>query len=400
MTVVKLLLSLLLLPTLSEASNQPPRFQNYFFQSYLLIYENTPVGTSITQLQAVDPDGEPLIFGVVGEEAMRYFAVQEMTGVVWLRQPLDRETKSEMQVEFSVSDSQGVVKNTVNIQIGDVNDNAPSFLNQPYAVQIPENTPVGTSVFMVNATDPDQGVGGSVLFSFQPPSPFFSIDGARGIVTVTRALDYETTTAYQLTVNATDQDKRRPLSSLANLAITITDIQDMDPIFTNLPYSTNIMEDAPPGYEVRKIRAIDQDLGRPRGIGYTIMSGNTNSMFALDYISGSLTVSGQLDRENPLYSSGFTITVKATELNDDRTPSSATVMTTFTILLIDKNDNPPRFNSSEYRVLIPELAQVGFALPLYIQVEDKDEKPLTEGAGIRQTSSFLTCSPPITQASN
>ncbi|XP_016085598.1 cadherin-23 [Sinocyclocheilus grahami] len=373
MTVVKLLLSLLLLHKLSEASNQPPRFQNYFFQSYLLIYENTPVGTSITQLQAVDPDGEPLIFGVVGEEAMRYFAVQETTGVVWLRQPLDRESKSEMQVEFSVSDSQGVVKNTVNIQIGDVNDNAPSFLNQPYAVQIPENTPVGTSVFMVNATDPDQGVGGSVLFSFQPPSLFFSIDGARGIVTVTRTLDYETTTAYQLTVNATDQDKRRPLSSLANLAITITDIQDMDPIFTNLPYSTNIMEDAPPGYEVRKIRAIDQDLGRPRGIGYTIISGNTNSMFALDYISGSLTVSGQLDRENPLYSSGFTITVKATELNEDRTPSSATVMTTFTILLIDKNDNPPRFNSSEYRVLIPELAQVGFALPLYIQVEDKDE---------------------------
>lgn len=39
-------------------------------------------------------------------------------------------------------------------------------------------------------------------------------------------------------------------------------------------------------------------------------SGNTNSMFALDYISGSLTVSGQLDRENPLYSSGFTITVR------------------------------------------------------------------------------------------
>ncbi|RXN13947.1 cadherin-23-like isoform X1 [Labeo rohita] len=89
------------------ASNQPPRFQNYFFQSYLLIYEDTPVGTSITQLQAIDPDGEPLIYGVVGEEAMRYFAVQGTTGVVWLRQPLDRETKSEMQVEFSVSDSQG-----------------------------------------------------------------------------------------------------------------------------------------------------------------------------------------------------------------------------------------------------------------------------------------------------
>lgn len=130
---------------------------------------------------------------------------------------------------------------------------------------------------MVNATDPDQGTGGSVLFSFQPPSPFFAIDGARGTVTVIRPLDYETTSAYQLTVNATvstqtreafwlyiskdnwihvhilnfcfyfyqDQDKLRPLSRLANLAISITDVQDMDPIFTNLPYSTNIEEDIP-----------------------------------------------------------------------------------------------------------------------------------------------------------
>ncbi|XP_048863831.1 cadherin-23 isoform X2 [Brienomyrus brachyistius] len=373
--IYKLLLSCFILHSVAQAFNQPPRFQNYFFQTYLLIYEDTPVGSSVTQLRAVDPDEEPLVYGVVGEEAMRYFAVESNTGVVWLRQPLDRETKSEMQVAFTVSDSQGVVKDTVNVQIGDVNDNAPTFYNQPYNVRIPENTPVGTSVFMVNATDPDQGTGGSVLFSFQPPSPFFSIDGARGTVTVSRPLDYETTVAYQLTVNATDQDKRRPLSSLANLAIIITDVQDMDPIFINLPYSTNIYEDSPPGYEVRKIMAIDQDRGNPRGIGYSIVSGNTNSMFALDYISGSLTVNGQLDRENPLYSVGFILTVRATELNEDRTPSTASVFTTFTILVVDKNDNAPQFNSSEYRVRITELAQVGFALPLFIQVEDKDEGP-------------------------
>lgn len=64
---------------------------------------------------------------------------------------------------------------------------------------------------------------------------------------------------------------------------------------------------------------------------------------------------------------------KATELKEDRSPSNATVTTTFTILLIDKNDNAPKFNSSEYRVRITELAQVGFALPLFIQAEDKDE---------------------------
>uniref|UniRef100_A0A8C6MUZ9 Cadherin related 23 (otocadherin) n=1 Tax=Mus spicilegus TaxID=10103 RepID=A0A8C6MUZ9_MUSSI len=364
---------LMLMPGCWGQVNRLPFFTNHFFDTYLLISEDTPVGSSVTQLLARDMDNDPLVFGVSGEEASRFFAVEPDTGVVWLRQPLDRETKSEFTVEFSVSDHQGVITRKVNIQVGDVNDNAPTFHNQPYSVRIPENTPVGTPIFIVNATDPDLGAGGSVLYSFQPPSPFFAIDSARGIVTVIQELDYEVTQAYQLTVNATDQDKTRPLSTLANLAIIITDVQDMDPIFINLPYSTNIYEHSPPGTTVRVITAVDQDKGRPRGIGYTIVSGNTNSIFALDYISGALTLNGLLDRENPLYSHGFILTVKGTELNDDRTPSDATVTTTFNILVIDINDNAPEFNSSEYSVAITELAQVGFALPLFIQVVDKDE---------------------------
>uniref|UniRef100_A0A2K6MW61 Cadherin related 23 n=1 Tax=Rhinopithecus bieti TaxID=61621 RepID=A0A2K6MW61_RHIBE len=373
--------------------NRLPFFTNHFFDTYLLISEDTPVGSSVTQLLARDMDNDPLVFGVSGEEASRFFAVEPDTGVVWLRQPLDRETKSEFTVEFSVSDHQGVITRKVNIQVGDVNDNAPTFHNQPYSVRIPENTPVGTPIFIVNATDPDLGAGGSVLYSFQPPSQFFAIDSARGIVTVIRELDYETTQAYQLTVNATDQDKTRPLSTLANLAIIITDVQDMDPIFINLPYSTNIYEHSPPGTTVRIITAIDQDKGRPRGIGYTIVSGNTNSIFALDYISGALTLNGLLDRENPLYSHGFILTVKGTELNDDRTPSDATVTTTFNILVIDINDNAPEFNSSEYSVAITELAQVGFALPLFIQVVDKDEATDNDAGTFGEVNYFFSDDP-------
>lgn len=57
----------------------------------------------------------------------------------------------------------------------------------------------------------------------------------------------------------------------------------------------------------------------PFGIGCTnylcshyllFFSGNTNSIFALDYISGALTLNGPLDRENPFYSAGFILTVK------------------------------------------------------------------------------------------
>lgn len=49
------------------------------------------IGSSVTQLLARDLDNDPLVFGVVGEEASRFFAVESMTGVIWLRQPLDRE---------------------------------------------------------------------------------------------------------------------------------------------------------------------------------------------------------------------------------------------------------------------------------------------------------------------
>uniref|UniRef100_A0A8D2M3P2 Cadherin-23 n=1 Tax=Zonotrichia albicollis TaxID=44394 RepID=A0A8D2M3P2_ZONAL len=350
-------------PCRTSWGNRLPYFINYFFDTYLLINEDTPVGSSVAQLLARDLDNDPLVYGVVGEEASRFFAVESLTETVALH-PL-----------LLLSSGPQVIKGTVNIQVGDVNDNAPQFHNQPYSVRIPENTPVGTPIFIVNATDPDQGAGGSVLYSFQPPSDFFAIDSGRGIVTVIRELDYEVTQAYQLQVNATDQDKHKPLSTLANLAVIITDVQDMDPIFINLPYSTNIYENSPPGTTVRMITAVDQDKGRPRGIGYTIVSGNTNSIFALDYISGALTLNGPLDRENPFYTSGFILTVKGTELNDDRTPSNASVTTTFNILVIDVNDNAPEFNSSEYSVAITELAQVGFALPLYIQVQDKDEGP-------------------------
>lgn len=60
---------------------------------FLFLSCSTTPGSSVTQLLARDMDNDPLVFGVSGEEASRFFAVEPDTGVVWLRQPLDREVR-------------------------------------------------------------------------------------------------------------------------------------------------------------------------------------------------------------------------------------------------------------------------------------------------------------------
>lgn len=47
----------------------------------------------MARLNALDPEGEPLTYGLMGEEAERYFDVESDSGVVWLRHPLDREVR-------------------------------------------------------------------------------------------------------------------------------------------------------------------------------------------------------------------------------------------------------------------------------------------------------------------
>lgn len=71
-------------------------FENHVFTLWPLTQCDLwlcPAGSSVTQLKASDPEGEPLVYGVSGEEAMRYFSVNSVTGVVWLRQQLDREVR-------------------------------------------------------------------------------------------------------------------------------------------------------------------------------------------------------------------------------------------------------------------------------------------------------------------
>lgn len=102
------------------------------------------------------------------------FTVDRNSGVVILRQPLDRESQDLVEVIISITDEgiAGSEPNTVSLRreitILDENDNIPEFHNRPYSANISESSPLGSTLFVtkdVIVTDNDGGVNADVTIS-------------------------------------------------------------------------------------------------------------------------------------------------------------------------------------------------------------------------------------------
>ena len=104
-------------------------------------------------------------------------------------------------------------------------------LNHRNRVFVEENTPPGTVVFQVKATDADYGNNSIITYSFLPSkyAAKFSIDASTGNITVIGKLDRENTSEIILRINATDGT----FTVTSELFVVITDVNDNKPIFTS-----------------------------------------------------------------------------------------------------------------------------------------------------------------------
>lgn len=107
----------------------------------------------------------------------------------------------------------------------------------------------------------------------------FSIDGTSGVLVLERFLDREVQSTYQVTVRASDRGAPSPLSSLANVTITILDINDNPPVFEQRDQLATVAEDVAPGTEVLRVHAASKDIGTNAEITYSIRSGNQHGKF-------------------------------------------------------------------------------------------------------------------------
>ncbi|XP_068446083.1 uncharacterized protein [Clinocottus analis] len=276
-----------------------------------------------------------------------------------LQNPLDREKEETHTLVLIASDGgephrSGTVR--IHITVLDANDNAPVCSQPVYKAEVKENSPEGTVVTTVRANDADKGINGDVTFSIahvtREAKQLFEVNVQTGEIRVAGKLDFEKSKTYQLNVKASDHGG---YSDTCNVIIQIIDENDNVPVIQMMSFSNSISEDSPPGTTIAVINVDDEDSD---GNGVVKCSINSDMPFKIESsLTGYYTIvtDDVLDRESvPEYN--ITITVS------DQGSPPLTSRKHMTVKVSDVNDNPPKFDQSEYSQTLPENNSPGFSV--------------------------------------
>lgn len=205
-----------------------------------------------------------------------------------------------------------------------VNPNAP--VANDGTVSIDTDTPAGSTVIKVAASDLDAGDNLSYAITAGNGSGQFAINGSTGKITTTGSV---VEGQYVLTVMVTDSGVPT-LSDTAQITIDVSPAggsSNSPPVANDA--SGSVAEDAAIGTSVTTVTSTDPDAGDSRT--YAITAGNTGGAFAIDSNTGEVTTATALDYETV---SSYSLTVTVTD--GGGLIDNATV----TITVTDVNENP------------------------------------------------------------
>ncbi|KAK6642111.1 hypothetical protein RUM44_013834 [Polyplax serrata] len=351
-----------LIVEVQDVNDNPPVFER--FEYSVSVPESLPVNSQIQQVTAVDQDtgnNARLTYRIKSSNDSNVFGIFPNSGLIYLKEKLDRETKSHYEILVGVTDN-GTPADTattkVLVTVLDANDNDPKFRKDSYEFHVEENSPVGTFVGKISATDADAGANALIKFSFIPGSLTFRINPSTGDIYATKPLDRETKSSYELVAEARDQGVP-PRSFRVPVRIHVADLNDNSPELIDPREDViSVREEQPPGTEVTKIKAIDKDDGNNATITYSILKGRDSDgygVFTIDPISGSIRTRVVLDHEER---SIYRLAVAAT---DGGNPPRQTVRV-LRVEVLDLSDHRPTFTSSTLHFKVKENVKVGFVV--------------------------------------
>ena len=339
-----------------DVNDNAPVFDENPF--YVFVNETLPIGSIVTNvINATDAD-------TVSEGNLRYcilsggfgkFIIDENTGVITLVNNLDVETYT---VQVQVSDGKFEVETNLSLQVIDQNNHKPVFLMDVFTASFPEEELPGYYIMQVSAIDADVTNGQGDVFYRLINNDNFTINQTSGDLFTNVTFDFETgPNQYNLTVEAYDGGTP-PQSASATIVLTVTDINDNTPYFTNDSYEAELREGLYIQEYVTKLTALDKDSGTNAEILYDIVYSNLSSHFTISD-EGILTASGAFDFDHPDYTPrSYALIVTAT----DRGYPPRTENTSVVINIIDINDNAPVFPYASIQFLVPENSAVNQTL--------------------------------------
>ncbi|ETN82396.1 cadherin domain protein [Necator americanus] len=305
--------------TVTNVNDSPPMLEKEGVQNELAIPENLPPSTIIARLQIKDKDDPLNLENYVAEKSghgSELYTVSVINGsfvvAVAENATLDREQLERQTVHLTVKDGAGNQDSaTLSIRLLDVNDNAPNFSQDQYAMQVVDNWPPGIVVDRMRAIDVDSGKNSHVIYSLSTENAKnFAIDAVTGELSIGRELaGVAREQPYELVVVAEDAGTPS-LSSSVRIKLKVSEpLMDGDEkgqvyfINPSVEYTLKVKEDTPINEHIYNVKARMAGVGEERmNIKYSLKDTlNDFQYFDIDESSGEIYVTRALDYESTKY---------------------------------------------------------------------------------------------------
>uniref|UniRef100_A0A8C1T4G3 Protocadherin-15 n=1 Tax=Cyprinus carpio TaxID=7962 RepID=A0A8C1T4G3_CYPCA len=328
-----------------------------------LTVQEGEVNAFVGQVKATDLD-----LGVNGQVRYQLVSHRDLfristDGSIFTAVPLDREERAQYDLVVQASDGGKDPRRTtvtLSIKVLDVDDNSPAFSQPAYHITLPENSPVGMIILNISALDPDLDANITYRIRTEEARELFAVNPLTGELKVLHSLDFEkllpNRTTWTFVVEAVDGGSGKMPPGLASVTVTVLDMNDFPPVFSQTLYRGMVAPNAIKGTIVTTVHAEDLD---PLG-------------------TAASRVHYKVDLEQFLYSTSIfdveeTLGIVFTRVNLNEEPN-----TKFILAVIAYDDGEPvKFNKTlvEITVLQPSI------IPVFTQ-EEYRFSPVSENAPV------------------
>ncbi|XP_023595253.1 protocadherin-15 isoform X6 [Trichechus manatus latirostris] len=192
---------------------------------------------------------QSIVYSIVSGNEEGAFGINNITGVIYVKAPLDYETKTSYVLRVQADSLEVVLANLrvpsksntakVYIEIQDENDHPPVFSKKFYIGGVSEDARMFTSVLKVQATDVDTGNYSAMAYRLIIPpikegKEGFVVETYTGLIKTAMLFHNMRRSYFKFQVIATD-DYGKGLSSKADVLVSVVNQLDMQVIVSNVP---------------------------------------------------------------------------------------------------------------------------------------------------------------------